>query len=176
MIRRPPRSTLFPYTTLFRSITSFLPAAGNNWGIAFTIEGYVSPKGAGLNMASMSLVESDPFEALGIRVLRGRVFTESDNANSQLVAIVNRKMAEQYWPGQDPIGNRLRRGVPETSAPWLPVRGEVDDVKLGSRDAETMPQVYQPVTQTVTSESVLTSVGELSGADGWIVLHSRMDP
>ncbi len=157
-------------------ITSFLPAAGNNWGIAFTIEGYVSPKGAGLNMASMSLVESDPFEALGIRILRGRVFTESDNAGSQLVAIVNRRMAEQYWPGQDPIGKRLRRGMPETSTPWMTVVGEVDDVKLGSRDAETMAQVYQPVTQTVASESVLASVGELSGADGWIVLHSRMDP
>src|SRR5258707_1540383 len=157
-------------------ITSFLPAAGNNWGIAFTIEGYVSPKGAGLNMASMSLVESDPFEALGIRVLRGRVFTESDNAGSQLVALVNRKMAERCWPGQDPIGKRLRRGLPETSTPWMTVGGEVDDVKLGARDAETMPQVYQPVTQTVASESVLAYVGELSGADGWIVLHSRMDP
>jgi predicted permease len=157
-------------------ITSFLPAAGNNWGIAFSVEGYVSPKGAGLNMASMSLVESDPFEALGIRVLRGRVFTESDHAGSQLVAIVNRKMAEQYWPGQNPIGKRLRRGMPETSTPWMTVVGEVDDVKLGSRDAETMPQVYQPVTQTVASESVLASVGELSGADGWIVLHSRMAP
>src|SRR5438034_11250548 len=155
-------------------ITSFLPAAGNAWGIAFTIEGYVPPKGAGLNMASMSLVESNPFEALGIRVLRGRVFTESDNAGSQLVAIVNRKMAERYWPGQDPIGKRLRRGMPETSTPWMMVVGEVDDVKLGSRDAETMPQVYQPVTQTVASEGVFASVGELSATDGWIVLRSHM--
>ena len=157
-------------------ITSFLPAAGNNWSIAFTIEGYVSPKGAELNMAAMSLVESDPFEALRIRVLRGRVFAESDNANSQLVAIVNRKMAERYWPGQDPIGKRLRRGLPETSAPWMTVVGEVDDVKLGSRDAETMPQVYQPVTQTVASEGIFASVGELSAADGWIILRSRMAP
>src|SRR5580765_7517682 len=147
-------------------ITSFLPAVGNNWSIAFTIEGYVSPKGAGLNMAAMSLVDSDPFEALCIRVLRGRVFAESDNANSQLVAIVNRKMAERYWPGQDPIGKRLRRGLPETSTPWMTVVGEVDDVKLGSRDAETMPQVYQPVAQTVASEGVLAAVGELSAADG----------
>jgi predicted permease len=157
-------------------ITSFLPAAGDAWGIAFTIDGYVPPKGAGLNMAAMSLVEGDPFEALGIRVLRGRVFTESDNAGSQLVAIVNRKMAERYWPGQDPIGKQLRRGLPETSTPWMTVVGEVDDVKLGSRDAETMPQVYQPVTQTVASEGVLASVGELSAADGWIVLRSRMAP
>src|SRR5215469_9749334 len=112
-------------------ITSFLPAAGNNWGTVFTIEGYVPAQGAGLNMAAMSLVESDPFEALGIRLLRGRVFTESDNAGSQLVAIVNRKIAERYWPGQDPIGKRLRRGLPETSTPWMTVVGEVDDVKLG---------------------------------------------
>jgi predicted permease len=157
-------------------ITSFLPAAGNNWAIAFTIEGYVPPRGAGLNMAAMSLVESDPFEALGIRVLRGRVFTESDNARAQLVAIVNRKMAERYWPRQDPIGKRLRQGLPETSTPWMTVVGEVDDVKLGSPDAETMPQVYQPVTQTVASEGDLASAGELSATNGWILLRSRMAP
>jgi predicted permease len=157
-------------------ITSFLPADGNYWSIAFTIEGYVPPQGAGLNMAAMSLVESDPFEALGIRVLRGRVFTESDGAGSQLVAIVNRKMAERYWPGQDPIGKRLRRGLPETSTPWMTVVGEVDDVKLGSADAETMPQIYQPVTQTVASEGVFASVGELTATNGWIVLRTRMAP
>jgi predicted permease len=157
-------------------ITSFLPAAGNNWGTAFMVEGYVPARGAGLNISAMSLVEGDPFEALGIRVLRGRVFTESDNAGSRLVAIVNRKMAERYWPGQDPIGKRLRRGLPETSTPWMTVVGEVDDVKLGSPDAETIPQVYQPVTQTVASEGVFASVGELSATDGWIVLRSRMAP
>jgi predicted permease len=157
-------------------MTSFLPAVGNNWGIAFMIEGYVPPKDAGLNAASMSLVDGDPFGALGIRVLRGRVFTESDNAGSQLVAIVNRKMAERYWPGQDPIGKRLRRGMPETSTPWMTVVGEVDDVKLGPADAETMPQVYQPVAQTIASEGPLASAGELSATDGWIVLHSRLDP
>jgi predicted permease len=157
-------------------ITSFLPAAGNSWSIPFTIESYVPPKGAGLNMAAMSLVEDDPFEALGIRVLRGHVFTESDNARSQLVALVNRKMAERYWPGQDPIGKRLRRGLPETATPWMTVVGEVDDVKLGSRDAETIPQVYQPVTQMVASEGVFASVGELNATDGWIVLRSHMDP
>ena len=157
-------------------ITSFLPADGNNWGIAFMIEGHVPPKGADLNLASMSLLEGEPFEALGIRVLRGRAFTESDNAGSQLVAIVNRTMAERYWPGEDPIGKRLRRGMPETSTPWMTVVGVVDDVKLGSRDAETMPQVYQPVTQTVASEGALAAVAELSAADGWIVLRSRMAP
>jgi ABC-type antimicrobial peptide transport system permease subunit len=85
-------------------------------------------------------------------------------------------MAERYWPGQDAIGKRLRRGLPETFTPWMTVVGEVDDVTLGARDAETTPQVYQPVTQTVASEGVFASVGELSASDGWVVLRSRMDP
>ena len=157
-------------------ITSVLPVTGNYWGIAFTIDGYVPPKGAGLNMAAMSPVRGDLFEALGIRLLRGRAFSESDKAGSQLVAIVNRTMAEQYWPGEDPIGKRLRRGMPETATPWMTVVGEVDDVKLGSPDEETMAQVYQPVTQTVALEGVFATAGELSATDGWIVLRSRVAP
>ncbi|MGB6133622.1 MAG: ABC transporter permease [Acidobacteriaceae bacterium] len=156
--------------------TSVLPATANGSGIAFTIDGYVPPKGAGLNMASMSMVRGDAFEALGIRLLRGRLFTEADNANSQLVAIVNRKMAERYWPGQNPIGKRLRRGMPETATPWMTVVGEVDDVKLGAPDEETMLEVYQPITQTVASEGVFASAGELSATEGWIVLRSRVAP
>ena len=127
-------------------------------------------------MAGMSLVRGDPFQALGIRLLRGRSFTESDKAGSQLVAIVNRKMAQRYWPGQDPIGKRLRRGMPETATPWMTVVGEVEDVKMGSPDEETTPQVYQPVTQTVASEGVFSNAGELSATGGWIVLRSRIAP
>jgi predicted permease len=157
-------------------ITSLLPAAGKSGGIAFTMEGYVPPRGAGLNMAEMSLVRGDPFRALGMRLLRGRLFTESDKADSQLVAIVSRKMAERYWPGQDPIGKRLRRGMPETATPWMVVVGEVDDVKLGSPDSETTQQVYQPVTQTVPTEGVFATAGELSATDGWIVLRTGVAP
>jgi predicted permease len=156
--------------------TSALPATGNYPGIAFTVDGYLLPKDAGLNMAMMSPVRGDPFQALGIRLLRGRVFTDSDKADSQLVAIVNRKMAQRYWPGQDPIGKRLRRGMPETDTPWMTVVGEVDDVKMGSPDEETMPQVYQPAPQTVASEGVFASAGELSATSGWIVLRSRIAP
>jgi len=157
-------------------ITSTLPTAGNDSGIAFTIDGYVPPRGAGLNMAAMLLVQGDSFQALGIRLLRGRLFAESDNASSRLVAIVSRKMAERYWPGQNPVGKRLRRGMAETATPWMTVVGEVDNVKLGSPDEETMQEVYQPVTQSVASEGVFASAGELSGTYGWIVLRSRVPP
>jgi predicted permease len=157
-------------------ITSLLPAAGNDFGIAFTLQGYVPPKGAGLSMAAMSMVRGDPFQALGMRLLRGRFFAESDKADSQLVAIVNRKLAQRYWPGQDPIGKRLRRGMPETATPWMTVVGEVDDVKLGSPDGETAQQVYQPVTQTVATEGVFAAAGELSATEGWMVLRAHVQP
>jgi predicted permease len=157
-------------------ITSLLPAAGNDFGIAFTLEGYVPPKGAGLNMAAMSLVQGDPLQALGIRLLRGRLFSEADKAGSPLVAMVNRKLAQHYWPGQDPIGKRLRRGMPETATPWMTVVGEVDDVKLGSPDGETAQQVYQPVSQMVASEGVFASGKELSANFGYIVLRTVLPP
>ncbi|MGC2161006.1 MAG: ABC transporter permease [Silvibacterium sp.] len=157
-------------------ITSLVPAAGDGLGIALTIDGYVPPKGAGLNMAAPSLVEGDPFGALGIRLLRGRTFTDADKAGSPLVVIVNRKLAEQYWPGQDPIGKRLRRGMQETATPWMTVVGEVESVKLGSPDGRTAPEIYQPATQTVTSEGVFATAGELDANSGYIILRSSMPP
>lgn len=66
-------------------------------------------------------------------------------------------MAQRYWPGQDPIGQRLRRGMSETATPWMTVVGEVDDVKMGSPDEETTLQVYQPATQSVASEGVFAT-------------------
>jgi predicted permease len=157
-------------------ISSFRPAGGDGGGIAITVEGHVPQKGAGLSMATVSLMQGDPFQALGIRLLRGRFFTESDKADSQLVAIVNRKLAEHFWPGQDPIGKRLRRGMPETPTPWLTVVGVVDDVKLGSPDSATSEQFYQPVTQQVVSEGAFASAGELTGTYGCIVLHTDIPP
>jgi predicted permease len=157
-------------------ITSLLPATGYGGGIAITVEGHVPQKGAELNMATVSLMRGDPLQTLGIRLLRGRFFAESDKADSQPVAIVNRKLAEHFWPGQDPIGKRLRRGMPETPTPWLTVVGVVDDVKLGSPDGGTVEQFYQPVTQQVVSEGAFASAGELTGTFGCIVMHTDTAP
>jgi predicted permease len=157
-------------------ITTTLPSTGDWAGPAITIEGYVPPKGAGLNLAMVSLLRGDPIQALGIRLLRGRTFTEADNARSQLVALVNRQLAERYWPGQDPIGKRFRRGMPETKTPWMTVVGEVDSVKMGSPDERTADQFYQPVDQTAISEGDFASAGEVNADYGHILLRTRMEP
>ena len=87
------------------------------------------------------------FGAAGIPLLRGRSFTEADRADSPLVVIVNRTLAERYWPGQDPIGKRMKIGVKESQTPWMTVVGESADIKQTSADAETLNQMYTPASQ-----------------------------
>ena len=131
----------------FAGLTSFLPASGGNSNTAFTAEGYVAPKGAGMNLATEVTVEGDYFQTVGIPLLSGRFFTPADTADTQLVAIVNHKLAEHCWPGSDPIGKRLRLGMQETKTPWVTVVGEVADVKEASPDVPSKEQYYQPVEQ-----------------------------
>jgi len=138
-----------------------------------TIEGYVSPKGAGLNMAAMSLVESDPFEALGIRVLRGRVFTESD----MRLAVGGYRESQDgraLLARQAPIGKRCAGACGDLHA--VDDGGGQSMTSSWSRAMRDDATVYQPVTQTVAREEFFRRPGELSAADGWIVLRSRMAP
>ena len=86
-------------------ITTFMPATGSNSNSTFVVEGFIPPKGAGLNLATTILTEGTYFQAMGIPLLAGRTFTPTDNADSQLVAIVTRKFAQHYWPTGDPIGS-----------------------------------------------------------------------
>jgi predicted permease len=125
-------------------LTSFLPASGNNNNQAIVAEGHVPQKGENLNLATSSQVIGDYFPTLGIPLLRGRSFTDADRAGKQLVVMVNRKLAEHFWPYKSPIGKRIRIGTPEMQTPWMTIVGEVADVKLSSPDDPTKEQFYFP--------------------------------
>jgi predicted permease len=113
---------------------------------------------------------------MGIQLLRGRFFTENDRPGSQLVLVVNHKLAQHFWPGQDPIGKRLRIGTPEMQTPWLTVVGEVADVKLASPDEPPVEQYYVPAEQSVDDAGSLASPTDLAGNGGYIVLRSLLPP
>ncbi len=157
-------------------LTSFLPASGDNSNETFLVDGYVPPKGAKMNLATPAVVMGDYFRTMGIPLLRGRTFTETDRAGAQLVVVVNRKLAQHFWPNQDPIGKRLRIGTQEMQTPWLTVVGEMADVKLSSPDAETKEQFYQPVEQAEESIGSLASPTDLNGNGGYVVLRSTLPP
>jgi predicted permease len=159
------------------SLSSLIPASGNNNNQTFVVEGYVPPKGANMNLATNSQVVGDYFGSMGIPLLRGRAFTEADRAGAPLVLIVSRKLAQHYWPNQDPIGKRLRLGTPEMQTPWLTVVGEVADVKLSSPDDPTKEEYYTTVAQAEDSYGSLANPAtDLNGNGGYIVLRSALPP
>jgi len=89
---------------------------------------------------------------------------------------VNRKLAEHYWPGQDPIGKRIHLGLPETPLPWMTIVGEIGDIKQGSADTDTREQVYQPASQFKLTLGQFAPSDLLVGNDGSIVLRSSLPP
>ena len=158
-------------------LTSFLPDQNNNNNSVFVAEGYVPKEDAGFDLATTISMDGDYLQALGVPLLRGRFFTEADNTSGQLVAIVNRKLAEQSWPHQDPIGKRIRIGTTAMVTPWATVVGEVEDVKESSPDQPAKQQLYFTVAEgTAIAGSLATTPGNLNGNGGYIALRTAMDP
>ncbi len=107
------------------------------------------------------------FDALGIPVKRGRVFTESDGPAAQQVAIVNERFARLNWPGVDPIGHQIRWGlnIPENQSPWKTIVGVVADVKQSGLDTPTIAQVYVPAVQDGTGANRVVNLVVRSARD-----------
>jgi putative ABC transport system permease protein len=157
-------------------LTTRLPAWDIHSNSAFVVEGYVPQKSSSLLLGSPARVQGNYFKAIGISLLAGRLFTPEDKLGSQMVVIVNHKLAEHYWPGQSAIGKRMRMGLQETPTPWLVVVGEVSDVKLGSPDEETTEQMYQPAAQEIAAYGSLAPADALTGNSGYIALRTELPP
>jgi putative ABC transport system permease protein len=156
-------------------LTTRLPASDIHSNSAFVVEGFVPPKGTSLMLGTPALVEGEYFKAMGISLQAGRLYTPEDKLGSQMVVIVNRKLAEHYWPGQNPVGKRMRMGLQETPTPWLVVVGEVSDVKLGSPDEETTEQIYEPTTQGIAAYGSLAPADSVVDS-GYIALRTELPP
>jgi putative ABC transport system permease protein len=98
------------------------------------------------------------FKTLRIPLLRGRSYDAGDREGSAPVAVINRTMAERYWPGRDPIGARITFDDPaDTALTWMTVVGIVGDVHEESLSRPVYPQVYLPLAQ-VPGRSLMVAV------------------
>lgn len=128
------------------SLISELPMAGTHMEHNMVIKGRAEiPVG---QEPEISAHEASPgyFETMKIPLLSGRAFNERDQPNSQLVAIITRAMAQQYWPNQSAIGAQIEWARAE-QAQWMTVVGVVGDVRHDGLDDEMYPAVYTPMTQ-----------------------------
>jgi predicted permease len=93
-------------------------------------------------------VTPDYFRATGTPVRSGRTIDRRDVAGSAAVVLVNQTLAAALFPGQDPVGKRLRLINPEQSNEWRTIVGVVGDVKYQGLDEESRPTVYTSFSQT----------------------------
>lgn len=87
------------------------------------------------------------FRVAGIPLLEGRPFDERDHQEAPPVVIVSRSVAERWWPGESPVGKRIKYGRPDTPTPWMEVVGVVDDVRSDGRRRPPVPATYLPYAQ-----------------------------
>ena len=104
------------------------------------------------------------FRTLRAAVLSGREFNDADEAWGTPVAIVNRRFATEFWPGKDPLGQRLRLFDGETPEAWLTVIGVVSNIMQNDyARQQTDPLVYLPYRQN-------------PGRYMWVVARTRVPP
>jgi putative ABC transport system permease protein len=123
----------------------------------FEVDGRPPALDGGRPEALMQAATPRYFETLGIPLLRGRAFTDSDDAGSAPVAIVNRALAERVFPGEDAVG----RGLVIDGTRWEVV-GLVGDVFHGDVEAIREPEIYRPMRQWSISRV-------------WIAVRTRED-
>jgi putative ABC transport system permease protein len=127
-----------------------LPVEGSMWGSVFIVGDKPVPPRAELPSAAFAPVNHEYFPALRIRLVSGRFFTAQDTDTSPRVAVVNETAAARLWPGENPIGKRVKQGWPEWTTPWYEIVGVAGDIKLNGIDQSTPMQIYLPFPQSLS--------------------------
>ena len=127
-------------------VTSALPYSDNGWTQDLAIENRPLALGK-FQTATRLPVSEGYFSALRIPILSGRGFSQSDSLDSLPVAVVSQRFVERYFPGENPLGHRLRMGGTASKEPWLTIVGVAHETSYATWTDSTLPAVYMPVAQ-----------------------------
>jgi len=136
-------------------ITDVLPFTGNNSQGSYSLPDVTLPAGAPLPHGQQRRVDPGYFQTLGLSLVRGRLFTEADTATTQKVIVVDKVLADKYWPGQDPIGKRFSRGGDDANPDIWIIVGVVAPIKFQSLEEDVKKETYyfpyaqQPATNVI---------------------------
>jgi predicted permease len=120
-----------------------LPLRAGNWAFPYLAEGHTPAAGAPLPSANFRIVVPGYFPAMGIPLVRGRRFDWTDRADGTRVSLVNEAMANDLWPGEDPLGKTIRL----FGSNPLTVVGVVGNVRQFALNQPTVPEYYVPLSQ-----------------------------
>jgi putative ABC transport system permease protein len=130
------------------AVATNAPMTGNHDRVDITIEGMAQLRPGDFPHPDRHVVSPGYVQTLGIDLLRGRSFTDDDHEQTSPVAMINQRLANQWFPNQDPIGKRFMFGHPSSDKPdWLTIVGVVADTKLYGLANQSRLELYVPFRQ-----------------------------
>jgi putative ABC transport system permease protein len=130
-------------------IVNFLPLYGGlGAATGFTVEGWPPPPPGEEPTTQVRVADPGFFRVMGIPILRGRGFTDAEAAEARQVVLVSQSLALKYFPGENPIGKRIKVQMSEEPVP-TEIVGIVGDVKFDSLTDEVRPTVYMTLPDLV---------------------------
>ncbi len=137
-------------------LTNVLPFTGNNSSGSYTSPDIVLPPGTVIPHGQQRSVDPGYFKTLGLTLLKGRLFTDADTAATQKVVVVDKLLADKYWPGQDPLGKRIGRGGDDTHPVIWVIVGVVAPIKFQSLEEDVKKEtLYFPFAQQPGTNLIL---------------------
>jgi putative ABC transport system permease protein len=134
------------------AVTTGLPLTVSLSGSDLRVEGQPEPEPGKEMIVNTRSVSPGYFGTLGIRLLKGRDFSDRDKQDAPGVGIINQNLARVYFPSEDPINKRITFDEGKT---WLSIVGVIDDVRQLGLDSNAQPEVYFPYQQAAASEMSL---------------------
>jgi putative ABC transport system permease protein len=107
----------------------------------FSIEGRPLQLGE-FRSATIESVNSDDFPVMGIPLVRGRAVSEEDGPNAPGIAVISNQFAKKYFPGENPIGKKIKNGAETSPLPWLTIVGIVGDIRYDPWSRHELPVIY----------------------------------
>jgi predicted permease len=141
--------------------TSHLPFTPNNWQGSYAVDGYTPPAGAAPPHAQHRAISEGFLPSLDISVVRGRNFAATE---AERVALVDANLANKYWPGADPLGQRIAMDIDDSQPRWHTVIGVVPAIKHAS------------LTEDPNKETVYWHYKQRDQAGGVFTLRTTLEP
>ncbi len=129
------------------AVTNVLPSSGGNSIRAVEIDGHPAPDPHDIPTVDARSVSTDYFTVMRIPIRAGRAFTTADREDAAPVVIVSESTARKYWPGEDPIGRRMR----VVNGPWMTVVGISGDIIQDWFNRRMATTFYRPFAQATTT-------------------------
>lgn len=128
------------------AIVGPLPLSGSRFSLSLELPGDRAADAGTRPSAGFAFISPGYFQAMHIPLTQGREFTIADNETAPRTAIVNESFARQYFPGEDPIGKRIKPGLSTTEAetPWREIVGVVSDTKQQTLNEAPGPAMFVP--------------------------------